>query len=309
MQTDFQLNNLSKKNLDPEEQLKKTLKFLKKIDYYFRLSISQPEDNENLHKLRVSMRNFMVNLNLLSLYYPKFKRKIISSGLKILRDCTDHLRDIDVFAHYFEEIFEINKDNFSNSRGIDGVYHNLLESKKYYYFEFYTIFYDFIAYDFFKYWKSILKKHDDFTPKLQEKFRIHLADKLKENWFRFEEKLQTNIDDDEELHQLRIAGKKFRYSFDSIKELFPDEISNDISRIMADVQDSLGTINDCKMVLQLLDKVKDNKKTKNPMITNTIAHRYFLRLIQEKKRFFLNQRENWIANGTIEKISNIIYLI
>lgn len=298
----------SKKELDPEKLLKKTLKFLKRIDYYFRLSISHPEDRENLHKLRVSIRNFIVNLNLLSVYFPSFKRKIIKSGIKILKNCTDHMRDIDVFAHYFEEIFDIKEDGVAGSNGIDAVYHNLLESKKQYYAEFYTIFYDFITYDFFRYWRSILKKHHDFTPKYQEKFHNHLVGKLKENWFNFEEKLPTNIDDEEELHQLRIAGKKFRYSFDSIKELFPEDISTEVSRIMTDIQDSLGTINDCKMVLNLLDKNNENKTSENPMVNNTIAHRYFLRLIQEKKKFFLNQRENWLANGTIEQISNIIYM-
>ena len=131
---------------------------------------------------------------------------------------------------------------------------------------------------------------------------------MKELWYDFESQIKTNIDDEEALHQLRIAGKKFRYSFDSLKKFFPNDVQNEINQIMVKIQDSLGTINDCKMILQLLDKKKNNNiSNNNPMVTTTISHRYFLRLIQEKKKMFQSERDQWIVSRTIEHISNIIY--
>jgi CHAD domain-containing protein len=289
---------MTKNALDPKTQLKRIIKHLKKIEFYFRKSISQPDNIENLHKLRVNIRNLYVNLNFLNIYYPKYKRKIILSGMKILKDCTNHIRDIDVFIDYFEKIFEINKTNISKN-GIDGLYQELVEKRKNNFAELHQIFYDFISYDFFKYWRSILKNHHKFSPKYKEKYQIYLINRLKETWYRFEEKLQTDIDDEEELHQLRIAGKKFRYSFETVKELYPDETRKDINNIMVDIQDSLGTINDCKMILQLLDNKVTKFQDNNPMKSTTISHRYFFRLIQEKKKFFESQRENWFENRVL----------
>lgn len=296
-------------DLDPDIQLKKTMKFLQKIEYYFRRTIANPQDKENLHKLRVNIRNFEVNFNYLYPFFPKYKRKIITSGLKVLKDCTDHLRDMDVFQEYIEKIFEIREGNeVTNSNGIDALYHELTISKQTYFLELQRIFYDFISFDFFKYWRTILKSHFKTSTQLKEKFHSIVVNKLKESWYEFETQIKNVVENEDELHQLRIAGKMFRYSFESMKDLFSEESQREIDRIMIDIQDSLGTINDCKMILQLLDNKKNkNNSNENPMLTTTISHRYFFRLIQEKKKEFQTKRDGWISSKVIDKISVTIY--
>ena len=299
---------LIKIGLDPDLQLKSTMKYLKRIDRYFRLSIAQPDDIENLHKIRVNLRNFYVNFNYLSPYYPKYKRKIVTSGLKVLKDCTDQIRDLDVFQEHIEKIFEINKDQNVPKNGIDALYYDLNVMRKKRFLDLQKIFFDFISYDFFKYWQTVLNEHRKESEKLNLKFQNLVLNTLKELWYNFESQIMSNIDDGEALQQLRSAGKKFRYSFDSLKDFFPDEVQKEISGIMIDIQDSLGTINDCKMILQMLDKKKaENIPNNNPMVTTTISHRYFLILIKEKKKLFQSDREQWVALRTIDHISNIIY--
>lgn len=305
--SDSQPLGKSKDSINPKRQLKKTFKYLKKIEHYLRMSIAQPDDIENLHQLRVNIRNFFVNFSFLRLFYPSFKRKIILSGIKALKDCSDHIRDFDVFIEYIETIFEIEKETNSPKNGIDALYQQLLIERKANYAELHKIFFDFMTFDMFKYWRSLLKEHAKFTRKNQKKYVVFLTNRIKESWYEFEEKINVNVDDEEELHQLRIAGKKFRYSFQSLKEFFPTEIVEDISRIMADIQESLGTINDCKVILLKLDQKKEQNKTLFSTNSQTISQRYFFRLIQEKKKIFLSQRDGWNNSRSIEKISAVIY--
>jgi CHAD domain-containing protein len=48
----------------------------------------------------------------------------------------------------------------------------------------------------------------------------------------------------DELHQLRIAGKRLRYSLEIFHGLFPDELHNDIYPQIEELQSRLGDIND-----------------------------------------------------------------
>lgn len=298
--------SISKNKISSKEQIRKTLKILKKIEQYFRLSISQPNEIENIHKLRVYIRNFFVNVKYLSPYYPKYKRKIILSGLNVLKDCTDRIRDVDVFQDYIQKIFDIKQENNLSKNGIDALYSDLTVMREQSFHELQRIFFDFISYDFFKYWRTILKSPRKDSDKRTDKFQSLLSNKLKESWYEFESRIQTSTDDEEALHSLRIAGKKFRYSFDSLKDFFSHDVQNEINRIMVDVQDSLGTINDCKTILFMLDE-KKKVQNQNPMVITTISHRYFFRLIQEKKKFFQTQRNMWLSSKTIENIALAIY--
>jgi CHAD domain-containing protein len=57
---------------------------------------------------------------------------------------------------------------------------------------------------------------------------------------------------EEELHRLRIAGKKLRYVADFFRSLYPKKATSKFIGALADVQDQLGSLNDAVVSRQLL---------------------------------------------------------
>ena len=59
----------------------------------------------------------------------------------------------------------------------------------------------------------------------------------------------------DQLHALRIACKKFRYSIEVFESLFPDEAVRKYLSHLAELQDILGTLNDISVARRLLDEL------------------------------------------------------
>jgi CHAD domain-containing protein len=57
---------------------------------------------------------------------------------------------------------------------------------------------------------------------------------------------------EEELHRLRIAGKKLRYVADFFRSLYPKKPTSKFIAALAEVQDQLGSLNDAVVSRQLL---------------------------------------------------------
>lgn len=69
---------------------------------------------------------------------------------------------------------------------------------------------------------------------------------------RFFETAAADLADVEALHQLRLAGKKLRYSMELLGAVFPDELRSVAYSTIQEIQDRLGAINDLVMAEQRL---------------------------------------------------------
>ncbi len=67
----------------------------------------------------------------------------------------------------------------------------------------------------------------------------------------------------EQLHDLRIAGKRLRYSAESLRELYPDRLALLID-LLKRGQDQLGDIQDCVTQRDMIEKEMARMRRRNP---------------------------------------------
>src|SRR5262249_9018415 len=97
----------------------------------------------------------------------------------------------------------------------------------------------------------------------------------------------------EQLHNLRISGKRLRYSAESLRDLYPDRLSLLID-ILKRSQDLLGDIQDCatqrEMVEVELARIRRRKSQSDQIaILEMIASEYE----QRQSTLFAQYRETW----------------
>jgi CHAD domain-containing protein len=68
---------------------------------------------------------------------------------------------------------------------------------------------------------------------------------------------------DEELHQLRIRGKKFRYLLEFFKSFYHEEQMTTFLKYMKKLQDNLGAFNDLSVQQDILGSELDGLRAKN----------------------------------------------
>jgi hypothetical protein len=64
----------------------------------------------------------------------------------------------------------------------------------------------------------------------------------------------------DELHQLRIAAKKLRYTLELVTPLYAADLAGPLERV-TDVQTRLGAINDCRTVRSMIEHLPESEAT------------------------------------------------
>lgn len=75
-----------------------------------------------------------------------------------------------------------------------------------------------------------------------------------------------------QLHQLRIEGKKMRYTVEFFRSLYPRPASKDYRAGLVGIQDSLGALNDAVVGHRLLEELEAEMKRDERIAPETITH-------------------------------------
>lgn len=108
----------------------------------------------------------------------------------------------------------------------------------------------------------------DSTAPTARNARIILQQRLKE-MYSFAPYID-NPDNIQELHNLRIAAKRVRYTLEVFEEFLPAS-AGDFARELATLQDELGTLHDSEVILSLLRQLLQPKNAGTSPIQNSAS--------------------------------------
>ena len=211
---------------------------------------------EALHDLRVATRRLRVAVDIFGRYYDSIKVKNISKGLKRIGNILGDARDLDV-------IISIVSDRMENMEVVSRVdlslFYNYLLSKR---SEVRVNLCCFLTSKPYKKTKkslrSIIQNHqytdhseNDFTS-VKDLYQ-QIIDDEKANVNNFQSLMTSPSIKD--LHRLRIAFKKLRYTIEIFFHSIGDEAYRSIEFLKV-VQDKLGQIHDLSMILNEIENLQ-----------------------------------------------------
>jgi len=255
LKTDISLN-IDKKRNASESLRELLLVLLNPVIFYLSQFTRNPDDPENIHQLRVSLRKLRSVLYLSKSYID---REVYKSRQKTLRNLADQLaelRELDVLSNEFSQIESISTDNPILLNSL----HSIVLSNK-------------NAAN-----SAILKRINDgsFTDVISD-FRAWLCDKpftmdtnkdvstsdyvnsrLSKLHERFSVSLKNvNLSDDENLHRLRIQEKKLRYIIEIFKPIVNHKKIK-LQKGLKNLQDILGRLHDTSANISLIKNLIKN---------------------------------------------------
>lgn len=104
----------------------------------------------------------------------------------------------------------------------------------------------------------------------------------------------------EQLHNLRISGKRLRYSAEQVRELYPDRLALLID-LLKRMQDFLGQIQDCVTQGKVVENelVKQKRRSAKSHAISTLE-RLLASCEERKSRLFIQFREIWMGMAMAE---------
>lgn len=261
------------------------------------LALENGEDAEVIHDLRVSIRRLRSALRDFSEFMDKKALKPIRRKLKLLAYMLGAVRDRDVVCDALEKLKNKTEEE-SLIRGIDELITEQKEIRAQ-------------AFDFFvQNLKPQLSEFNSVFPEIiiastgrigfsfGHLGKIVITENL-ETFLRSSTSLYDPFDVDS-LHELRIAGKRLRYSIETFSICSQQEVAEHFSSKIAEMQSALGELHDADVWIQGL---------KNRLVDERIDKKLGLWLMSEfvKKRT-QSYREairlwsNWIESNFLENL-------
>ena len=99
-----------------------------------------------------------------------------------------------------------------------------------------------------------------------------------------------------ELHAMRIAAKKLRYTLECLSAIYPDELADYLS-VMRMIQDHLGLIHDCDIWIMASSRLIDRERRRTEKYFG--SDRAMKRLMPGFMAFFENRRQQRIETYRI----------
>jgi len=222
-------------------------------------------DSEFLHDFRIAVRRTRSLLSLMKKILPPAQCSYFQAEFRWLGSVTGPLRDIDVYLLEKEDYLKLLP---ATLRGGMGIFFQTLEKRRagelqdlqsHLRSERYA--------RLLEEWCSFLKDSDSelFQGPRQQSCRAY-ADAAVAKKFRSFIRAAHKISDesaDEELHQLRIRGKKFRYLLEFFRSFYDDAQMTTFLKYMKTLQDNLGAFNDLSVQQDILGSELEGLRAKN----------------------------------------------
>ncbi len=216
--------------------------------------VNEDIDSEYLHDFRVAMRRTRSLLILVKKYLPSEEIAFFTDELKWLGAVTGPTRDLDVY-HLAKDDFKLMLPTILHA-GVDSFFDELTGKRKRTLRNLRKSLGSERFALFMQKWEVYLKKlavREDL-PAGRKSCKKSAAKIIRK---RFEKILThghgiTPVSPDEELHNLRIEAKKFRYLLEFFKSLFNDASVDTYLKQLKRLQNNLGDFNDLSVQIEVL---------------------------------------------------------
>ncbi len=258
-------------------------------------------DTEFLHDFRVSVRRTRSALSQIKAVFPPDDTDKFKEAFSIIGKATNELRDLDVYLLSEDSYKKMIPEDLRV--GLDPLFRSLSKQREKTKKD---------CADFLKSqtYKEIIKSWDDFLrnkvsdPGLAINCDKAIIELAKEHiWKKYSKviklgrKIESNTPD-EEVHSLRIEGKKLRYLLEFFASLFPEEDIKVIIKHLKMLQDNLGNFNDLyvqqeslKKFLSETDIGYDQSKQKTLVAAGGLISVLYQQQISVRKKFKENFNE------------------
>jgi len=222
-------------------------------------------DSEFLHDFRIAVRRTRSLMSLLRKVLPRKQLHYFETEFKWLGGVTGPVRDIDVYllkketyqgllpeslrgglALFFEQLAQQRSGELTLLR-------NHLRSER--------------TLELIKRWRAFLSDpSSELFQGVRKKSCQPLVNKIirkRFNRFIADGDQISDQSEDEQLHKLRIKGKKFRYLLEFFRSFYEDRSINLLLKHMKKVQDNLGDFNDLSVQTAMLNEKLEQLKARN----------------------------------------------
>ena len=264
------------------------------VHHYIPLAAHRADDDPYyVHQLRVSSRRARAALAVFRDLLPKQRSKQIKKQLNLVRRAAGDARDLDVLVERLSGPLEERRssklarvaDDLRLRRQI--AQKPLLRLCRDLERQRFTDAVDLLL-------KRVRWRSDGPEPTLGNAVPPILSQAVEE----FFAAAAEDLADSEKLHQMRIAGKRLRYSMELLAGAFPSTFQTELYPIFEDVQDRLGEINDDVTASRLFRDWAEQSK-KPPSILFELADTY-ARLAETEGQEF----RNWWTSKRAKKLKH-----
>jgi len=227
--------------------------------------ICRDVDSEFLHDFRIAVRRTRSLLSLMRKYLPPEQISNYEEGFRWLGNVTGAVRDIDVYLlkkNTYQDMLPV------ETRGgltlffdqlVDQRITELAQLKKHLNSDRYS--------DLIDNWRTFLTDPgSEMFEGRREKSCLKVVNKIVRKRFNRFIADADNITDetpDDQLHKLRIKGKKFRYLLEFFKSFYPEKDVDLFLKHMKKVQDNLGDFNDLSVQTEMLNSKIQSLRGRN----------------------------------------------
>ncbi|MBT8344905.1 MAG: CHAD domain-containing protein [Desulfofustis sp.] len=266
-------------------------------------------DSEFLHDFRIAVRRTRSLLSLMKKILPTEQCIYFQSEFRWLGSVTGPLRDIDVYLLEKEDYLNLLPPSL---KGGMSVFFTRLEARragelKGLQFHLGSERYDRLLNE----WCRFLSDPDSelFNSPRDQNCRVYANSTIVKR-FRSFVRAGNKISDesvDQELHQLRIKGKKFRYLLEFFKSFYHEEQMTTFLKFMKKLQDNLGTFNDLSVQQNLLGSELDGLRAKNlKTIRFAAALGGLIAVLADKNRTVRGEFEATYADFTRPEVQELL---
>jgi CHAD domain-containing protein len=213
---------------------------LRVVEHYVPLAAREADDDvEYVHQLRVSTRRAVSALQVFRDLLPKKRTKQVKKQLNALRQASGDARDLDVLHERLRR--QAKQDGATE---LKSVIKDVVRRREAAQEPLLQIYKTFRKQDFTSAIASVLDRirwrQDGDEPSFSDAARPALrkaVDKLLDA-------ASADLSSAENLHQMRIAGKRLRYAMELLATAFPPSFKKELYPVFGEVQGKLGAIND-----------------------------------------------------------------
>ena len=207
------------------------------------------EDPKHVHRLRVATREANAAIQVFEEFLPKKPRRQILRKLKQIRKAAANARDLDVFIENHRQNEMRNKRLFKRlikkrkkaQQPIVAVFDKTRGESRYR-----------------KHIAKLLSGLQQAADESDQHFSTWASTRISQLVEEFFNQNPVNVNDSRQLHQFRIAAKKFRYSTNVLSAALPPGTFAEVNVKFKTLQDILGEINDHVVAVRRLKTLKNS---------------------------------------------------
>jgi CHAD domain-containing protein len=267
------------------------------------------EDPEHVHQLRVGTRRANAALRIFDFCLPEEAARSARRTLRTIRRAAGEARDWDVFHDLLSEWSP--KQRTARRPGADFLFgymkaqrdaaqQHLLDAAG----DYPPTFDRFVAETL----AAVQRPDDPSLRRLADLARPLLVQLLKD----LEAAAARDLDDYDNLHQVRIAGKRLRYAMEVLAACFPDPFRMQIYPAVEEMQEILGRANDSQVAAARLEVLRDSLRAARPAEwkrwrggVEALVRHHRRQLPRERKRFRAWWKQ-WKDSGLEESLVEML---